>query len=561
MPNALTATGLTTATQSELLATFTTGFQQIYGTDINLASDSPDGQLMNIFIQTVLDVLDLLTQIYSSMDPDNAIGVTLDQRVAINGIQRQEGTFTVTPITIVTSASVNIYGLDQTANQVYTISDNAGNQWQLQTTVTGVPVGTNVYNFQAALPGATITTPNTINIQVTVVLGVTSVNNPTTYTTLGVNQEIDIALKIRRSKSVSLGSQGYLSGLYAALANIPGVSSAFIYENNSDTTDMDGVPSHSIWVIVAGSGAVSSIANAIYIKRNAGCGMFGEQTFSVTQVDGTLFPINWDDVVVVNLFTFFTATSLNGTTAPAVSNILASLPLSFIPGVNQEVNINGLSTLVQQIDSNTLVTNSGFSNGQVQVLTLSAVAASGTFEINYNGNNSAAINWNDDLTTIQNAARAITGLSSVVVTGSISSKTLTFTLTTIPDVLALIYVTNNSLMTSVPAAITFSYNEGFTNTLTPTSKKYQFIISAPNIVIIPIQMSPSSAVVAPDGTVTFSSAGGYGVYAYSILINNSGGNMVGNVYTAGSPMSIPSIDTVQVVDSFGNVQTALVTVT
>src|SRR5208283_4347750 len=110
-------------------------------------------------------------------NPQNAIGNVLAQRVAINGIMPLAGTYTVTPITIVTSTSVNLYGLDQTAQPVYTSADSSGNQWQLMTTQLGVAAGTNVFNFQAAIPGATITIPNTITVQVTIVLGVTSVNN------------------------------------------------------------------------------------------------------------------------------------------------------------------------------------------------------------------------------------------------------------------------------------------------------------------------------------------------------------------------------------------------
>src|SRR5271170_1194563 len=153
MPNVIDANGLQTATQAELLAYFTAQYQQIYGSDINLNSNTPDGQVINIEIQNTLDVEDLLTQIYTGFDPDQAIGAVLDQRVAINGIQRQAGTFTVTPITLVTSQSVNLPGLDQTNLPVYTISDNAGNLWELQTTQNGVGPGTLVYNFQAAVPG------------------------------------------------------------------------------------------------------------------------------------------------------------------------------------------------------------------------------------------------------------------------------------------------------------------------------------------------------------------------------------------------------------------------
>ena len=191
MPNSITATGLTTATETELVANFTAAMQQIYGSDINLASSTPDGQMMNIFIQAVLDLQDLLTTIYNMFDPDQAIGVILDQRCAINGIQRQAGTYTITNLTVVTNQSVNLYGLDQSVETVFTYADNAGNQWQLQTTQLGVTAGTNIYAFQAASPGAVLTVPNTITVPVTIVLGVVSVNNPTTYTTLGINEETD----------------------------------------------------------------------------------------------------------------------------------------------------------------------------------------------------------------------------------------------------------------------------------------------------------------------------------------------------------------------------------
>lgn len=368
MPNILDADGLQLASQAELVAQFTAAFQAIYGADINLDQDSPDGQMMMIFIQAVLDDEDLLMEIYNGFDPDNAIGGVLDQRVAINGIQRQAGTFTVTPVDVTVSQSVNLYGLDQGIQPVYTIQDNAGNQWQLQTTQLGVAPGTSTFNFQAALPGAVQTVPNTITSFVSVVLGVTSVNNPSPALTVGINEETDAALRIRRQKSVSIGSQGYLAGLRAALLNINGVTDAFVYENNTSITDGDGTPGHTIWVVVAGSGAAADIANAIYVKRNAGAGMRGATSFVVTQVDGSFFTVRWDDVTGVPLFISFHTASLDGIHAPNNAAIIAGLPAIFKPGVFQQVNINELATLIQEIDPNTLVTfptNTGFSTDNV----------------------------------------------------------------------------------------------------------------------------------------------------------------------------------------------------
>jgi hypothetical protein len=366
MPNLITPTGLEVATQAELLANFTAQFQAIYGADINLDPDSPDGQMINIFIQAILDVEDLIAQVYNGFDPDNAIGVVLDQRCAINGIQRQAGTFSTTDVTVTTNQGVTLSGLNQTVNPVYTVSDSAGTQWQLVNTSVIGGAGANVLLFQAANPGQVLSIPNTITVPVTIVLGVTAINNPSSQINIGLNEESDAALRIRRQKSVSLGSQGYLAGLYAALLNVTGLSFAFVEENNTGSTNADGVPGHSIWVIVAGSGTAADIANAIYTKRNAGCGIYStgsgtSVSFTITQVDGSPFVVVWDTVVSQNLFIRFTLTSLDGVNAPNISLIRSQLPVLFKPGVAQQVNVNDLATLIQEIDPNSLVTSAGFS--------------------------------------------------------------------------------------------------------------------------------------------------------------------------------------------------------
>jgi predicted secreted protein len=333
----------------------------IYGADIELEASSPDGQWLNNIIQVALDLEDLCTQIYNGFDPDNAIGTVLDQRVAINGIQRQAGTYTVTDITIVTSQSVTLYGMNQTAQPVFTVSDNAGNQYQLQATQTPGSAGTYVYTFQAVNPGAVLTTPNTITTAVTIVLGVTSVNNPTAAISTGLNEESDAALRVRRQQSVTIASQGFYQGLLSTLENIPGVTSAVVYENDTNSTDVNGVPGHTIWVIIAGSASQSAIANAIYTKRNAGCGMYGTINYNITQFDGTIFTVTWDVVVEETLYMQFNVTSINGSTVPNIAAIISYLVENLTPAVNTEVNINELATLAQDGDPNSLITSAGFS--------------------------------------------------------------------------------------------------------------------------------------------------------------------------------------------------------
>lgn len=463
MPNVIDANGLQTKTLNEVQSDITTDFQTIYGPDIDVEQNSPDGQSINIFSQSVIDVLETLTQTYNSFDPDKAFGVVLDARVAYNGIARKGGTFTVTPVTVVITQSVTLQGLDNFPDNPYTVADNNGNNFQLEVTQSPSTPGSYSYAFRAQNPGQLVTIPNTIIVPVTIVVGVDSVNNPSTYTQLGVNEETDAALKIRRQKSVSIASQGYLAGLLALLENLTGVTGAFVYENVNDMTDGDGVPGHSIWVIVGGTATDVDIATAIYQKRNAGCGMFGAQSYVITQVDGTPFTILWDAVEEQDLFIKFTASSLDGINAPNYTLIKDTLPTLFLPGVFAQVDINELSTFVQEIDSNTLVTLAGFS-----------LSAGGSY----------------------------------------------------------------------------------TNTLTPTTKKNQFVVSSNKVIILPILLSPSSATVPSGGsTQQFTPLGGYGPFTWSMQSGAGSVNSSG-LYTSAAP----GTDVVKVMDSLGNQATATVTV-
>lgn len=559
MPNSLGPTGLQLKTRDEIITELRASLVAIYGADINTDSDSPDGQWIGIIAQASVDLQDLLAQIYNSFDPDNAVGVVLDQRVAINGIQRQAGTFTITPITIMTSAPCNLFGLDQTDEPPYTVQDNAGNRWLLLNTTSIGSATTTVLNFRAEFAGAVLTVPNTITTPVSIVLGVSSVNNPTVFTSLGLNEESDAALKIRRQRSVSLASQGYLAGLIAALENINGLTSVFVYENNTSSADPDGVPGHSIWVIVAGTAPNDEIADAIYTKRNAGCGMRGDVTFEVTQVDGSPFIVRWDTVLSEALFVFFSATSIDGVNVPDVALIREGLPTSFVPGVNQEININTLATRVQEIDPNTLVTNAGFSDGRLQTFDLSGVPASGAFKFRYNGNDSAAIDWDDAIGVIQSALQAVPGLGSATVTGSLAGQQIEIDLSAIPTVLSLVTIVDNSIETSTAAPVQFVLDPNVSTTLSPQSKRYQFTLAAENIVIAPVQLLPSVATVLTTGTRQLNAFGGYGDYTYSMAVNNTGGNINSDgLYTAGAS---PGVDTVRATDELGNYADSVITAT
>lgn len=190
MPNVLSATGLQVASITEVFNNLVLGYQGIYGTDINVAPNSPDGEALMILAEAIVDNLQLLLQVYNSFSVDSAFGTILDQRVSMNGIQRKNGTYTQVYITVTTSGAVTLPGQNELiANStavVFTVADTAGNQYQLVQSYAFGGAGVVTLLFQATNIGQVQTTPNAIQSVITPFLFVTGVNNSNfSVTTIG----------------------------------------------------------------------------------------------------------------------------------------------------------------------------------------------------------------------------------------------------------------------------------------------------------------------------------------------------------------------------------------
>jgi len=316
MSDVLNEDGLTLKTLTDIIDDLETGLKAIYGDDINIDSDSPDGQAINIFAQAAIDLREVLQSIYASMDPNQAQGVVLDQRVALNGIQRNAGTFTVVPVIITVDRSVSLVGMDDESEStdipsgVYTIKDNAGTQFVLLDSVT-LSAGSTTVDFRAANIGAVEVSVGSLTTPVTVIAGVVSVNNTSGATTQGVDEETDTQLRIRREKSLAIVATGYLDSIEAALLAVDGVTEAVVYENYTDTTDGDGIPPHSIWAIVEG-GTDADIAAILYAKKTAGAGFLGDEEVDVERTYGRTYPVKFDRATDEDLYVQFSVSLPGG---------------------------------------------------------------------------------------------------------------------------------------------------------------------------------------------------------------------------------------------------------
>jgi uncharacterized phage protein gp47/JayE len=361
MPDTLDANGLTIQSLTEILDNHISNAKDIYGSDINVDPASPDGQALNILSQKDIDIRELLQLIYSSMDPDQATGIILDQRATINGITRSGATYTKTPVDITVDRAVSLVGLDGSSDSatipsgVFTIKDDAGTQWVLLVSV-ALTAGTTSLSFRAVDIGAVLATVNTITTPVTVIAGVTAINNSSGVEVQGVDEETDTALRIRRKKSLALSSSGYLDSIQAAILALDGVTACVVDENVSDVTDSNGIPPHSIWAIVEG-GADADIAAAIYAKKSAGSGMYGATSVVVTRPNGRTITINFDRPTDEDLYIKFSLEVTGGGTvdldnlkALIVENVLYGVGASaigsdityYVRGLNSAYQVTGM---------------------------------------------------------------------------------------------------------------------------------------------------------------------------------------------------------------------------
>jgi len=312
----LDANGLTIDTIQEIITKLEDGYKLIYGNDIIVDSNTPDGQLINLYAQTVEDLLEVIKQINSGFDIEQAIGVVLDQRVSLLGIQRQGATFTQQQVQITVDRSLTLDGLDAEANNPdgvgYTVADDSGTEFILLDTFNAPSAGVYNLTFRAKDLGSITTIPNTITNPVTVVLGVTNIDNSTGVLEVGVDGELDSQLRLRATRSTANRAKGFIDSLTGNLLNIDGVTDARVYENYTDVIDADGIPAHGIWVICEG-GANTDIADAIYFTKNAGCDMKGAIAVDITTVNGSIFTILFDRPISKELYIRFDIQKLTPT--------------------------------------------------------------------------------------------------------------------------------------------------------------------------------------------------------------------------------------------------------
>ena len=278
----------------------TNGTQIPYGAQISSAIDS------NIIFQCVD------TNAVISAQETCDVGITLSSvtegetySATVDGvIYSHTATSTDTITTVLTAIGSQITALIPASaeNDVLRITEsNQENTFSvaISNNMTFNTIGSPV-TFECTTEGAITPAIGDLTDIVTTYAGWDSVSNNVSANT-GRLAESDTALRQRWNASLYTRSVGMTDSIASALMTLNGVTSAYVYENDSDTTDEDGRPPHSIEAVVNG-GETDEIGLAIWQKKAAGIDTYGSQSVSVNDSQGFSHTIHFNRPLIVPIY-------------------------------------------------------------------------------------------------------------------------------------------------------------------------------------------------------------------------------------------------------------------
>ena len=278
----------------------TDGTQIPYGSQIASASNS------NIIFQST----DSSAYIDSSKACD--VGITLETvsattyTVTIDGTPcsyTADGTETIAQVLTNIGSQISVTGITaQVENDVLEIVEtDQENTFSvaISADLSFAHIGSPV-NFECMTTGAITPAIGDLTDIVTTYAGWDAVSNNVAANT-GRLAESDTALRQRWNNSLYTRSVGMTDSIASALLTLNGVTSAFVYENDQDSTDGEGRPPHSIEAVVDG-GESDEIALTIWQKKAAGIDTYGSQSVSINDSQGFPHTINFNRPLVVPIY-------------------------------------------------------------------------------------------------------------------------------------------------------------------------------------------------------------------------------------------------------------------
>ena len=307
--------------------------------DVNWQLDpsTPDGLMLATLAEIFTNLDELGQSTYNSKDPSKAKGLQLDTLTYLTtGSPRKLGT--------ASTVTMKLTGLSGTTVDAKTEfkSTTDATVWETNEVCIIPNAGEISTPASCTTLGAIDADIDTITNIVSPIAGLTEATN-TSVASVGTAAETDAQLRERRQKSVATTGSNQVDNMYSVISVLPNVSEVKIYENFTSTTDAAGISAHSIAIIVRG-GDEQEIADAIYSKKNPGCGLAfvgSDAQYHVTKTvtsesTGNQLTVYFNRPEPIDIFITITISN-DGTLPTNASTLIAQSILDYAAGLTEFV--------------------------------------------------------------------------------------------------------------------------------------------------------------------------------------------------------------------------------
>jgi len=306
----ITSEGFNRKRLDQLLLELNDEVKSIFGDNFNVSPESPDGQVNGTISESNANLWEIAEEAYNSFNPSAVTKTTQDNLYQLNGLIRLPATSSLSLLTVMGTQGTVI----PVGSLISTSDTNV--QFSTDSEVT-IPVGGSISVSASAVDtGDILALAGTLTVIDTPITGWDSVTNPTDAI-IGTEEESDVEFRARRDRSVARDAQAIIDAIFAEVRSVSGVTQAVVLENDTNAgPDVNGLPAHSVHVIVAG-GTDEDVGEAIFVKKTLGVSPFGTTTVQVDDDQGIPHDISFSRptqipiYVEVNLTTF-TGYPVNG---------------------------------------------------------------------------------------------------------------------------------------------------------------------------------------------------------------------------------------------------------
>jgi hypothetical protein len=265
------------------------------------------GNIKQLMVFTRAENTSHYNKMYSELLLATATGENLDNNADNFGyVKRLSGEYTIQEATITFSSPAVIYGLDQIAQEIFTIQDNNNNNYKLQNTQQINSAGSYTFSFRAESKGVIKSEIGTIINSITKVPSITNIVNSSNPITIGSLYEEDPSYRSRIYRTRQIKSQLMEDSIESQLLALENVNDVLIYHNRSSSV-VNGIPDRTVYVVVEG-GDSDEIANVLAINSIV-TPYHGSIIKYVANANGDFIQVQYDVVATESIYCKFSLKS------------------------------------------------------------------------------------------------------------------------------------------------------------------------------------------------------------------------------------------------------------